>query len=262
MLLKIENHSKFVDAIYNYIIDTYEILPREFEINSTYDECTTAVQYENNGLVPYNCERFKKIVHTHETPLIYCTVPEIVAATYIHRSVFGPHKIRLLETLAIWLPNVTIDSVYVQFTTSHITSNLFPNYAIPFCMNNNNHLFNHLVYTYIPFNVDASKLDCISLDCDSITTPSYIVNENHRTIMVRARSPSPTKRGRRNRSKSPSGTKRKSGTKVRRSSRSPSPTKGPGTRSKSPIASNRKRSRSRSPNKRTTAGVRRRSKSR
>lgn len=250
MIVEIENYSLFIDSIYNYVIDTYEIIPREFELTDQ-PIVNTSIVYIENQIKTFQCSEFGKGLHYHREPFVFCSIPEIIAVYYIQRSIFGPHKLRLIETLSWWLPNVTIDSVLVKFNTPIVTSHLFPAYAHHYWLNSYSHIVDSFTYVYGPRNIGYSKLDTLELNnqdfeqsIENYTLTEFPVSnqQSQKQIMVRSRSPSP---GRGRRSASPMGRRRK-----RRSSRSRSRSASPTSRRRTRGAPRRRRSRSRSSGRR------------
>lgn len=278
MRIYVNDYSEFLNSIYNYIIETYGLIPRTFEgiktINgNAFDNDASSASSSGGTLTPieytslgefndYDCVYKNKNLHVHDTDTIFCTEPEIIAARYVNRSIFGKDKHKILKTLKLWLPTVTEYNVGVDFVAKHlkadtnnvIYSDLYPSYANHFLRQNKTN-YSTLKYYFIS-NIDLEK--------GEYSDNHYNVEENEKIIMVRARSRSrsssrgrsPSKSRRKSRSPSPkrgknNNNKQRGGGRGRRrrrrsksnKSRSPSPN----NRASSPTQqNNRKRSRSRS----------------
>lgn len=255
MVVRVKEYPEFLSSIYNYIIEEYELGPRDFEMATNIkNEVESVIETDGgtglkyvpgSGVVPFQCydyKRNRRALHTHRTiesnrHLLFCSEPEIAALVYINRSVYGSSKYRLIGTMKRWLPTVTMNDVEVAFDGNEVHSDLYPSYSIHF-LRQNQTPFANLTYVY-----HASSDD----DDDDITDGNivkdedeYSLTDNNKTIMVRRRSRS------KSRSRSPSVGRRaaRSGrsTKRRRRSRSRSPAASGGA----PRSNNRRRSRSRS----------------
>lgn len=246
MILKISNLENFINSIYDYITEEYEIIPRDFETNFSIGFNSIIYNKNDGSISDYDCPNFNGELHHHDD-LIFCSEPEIVALKFIQQSIFSKYKFSLISTLHSWLPSATVDSVSVQFTNVYIVSHLEPSYCVTFL--DSFAPFDCLNY-YFKSNIDYSNF------CESQLESFYELNNKEKVIMVRARSRSRstspattrTRRGR-SRSKSPQ-------TKVGRSRRRRS------SRARSSSINMSKRNRSRSPAMRTNRRRRSRSSSR
>lgn len=240
MLLKIKDYDDFVSSIYHYIIESYGIIPRDFEGAYDRDSYDTAIQYDtlSGRLVPYLCSQQHCALHTHENDLIYCTEVEILAARYVYRSVFHKRKRDILLELKSWLPMATLCAVNIVLNDDDICDSVYSitsDLAPAYCVN----------FFYIPY-VARTKLiyNFISNIVTDNFESEYTVKETDRTIMVRRRSRSRS----RSRSASPCPTKRRRSGRRRRS-RSRSRSRSSSCRARSPPVrrtGKRRRSRSRS----------------
>lgn len=249
MVVRVKDYPDFLTSVYNYIIEEYELGPRDFEmmtnIKNEVDDIieTGGLKYVHEaGVVRFECYDYRhdrRALHTHKTirsnrNLLFCSEPEITALVYINRSVYGHSKHRLIDTMKCWLPTVTVNDVRVMFGGNEVHSDLYPSYSIHF-LGQNQTRFANLTYVY---HDTAEDDDEEIVDGNIVVIHDYTVIENNKTIMVRRRSRS------RSRSRSPSARRRRASTfgvnvKRRRRSRSRS-------RSRSPVSDNRRRSRSRS----------------
>lgn len=121
---KIGDYGKFIDSIYNYIIESMEIEPRTFELadnlkyetHSILDDARglCALRYSRDTSTVEQCqcmcsEKITRAVHVHPDELTFCTEPEVAAVLYVSRTVFGTEKQQLLVSVKSWLPEVTVD---------------------------------------------------------------------------------------------------------------------------------------------------------
>lgn len=253
MVVRVKEYPEFLASIYNYIIEEYEVAPRDFEMATNIkNEVESVIETDggkglkyvpDSGIVPFECYDYKhnrRALHTHKTiecnrHLLFCSEPEIAALVYINRSVYGSSKYRLIGTMKRWLPTVTMNDVEVAFDGNEVYSDLYPSYSIHF-LRQNQTAFASLTYVYHASNDDDITDGNIVIDEDE-----YSLTENNKTIMVRRRSRS------KSRSRSPSVGRRavRSGRSAKRR-RSRSRSRSPAASGGSPRPNNRRRSRSRS----------------
>ncbi|UDM55401.1 gp72-like protein [Phenacoccus solenopsis nudivirus] len=165
---KIVNYNRFVESLYYFILEQYEIYPREYESSDTLrlhvgsilsesnNEKCKSLQYDLNTtrLRRFACQdatKFQRvrIDHAHRRSkggnvLAFCTEPEIAAALYVTRTTTGIERAQLLSSLKDWLPEVTIDSIaFVVYSTLSesvndkciVVSELAPTYALHYLYN-------------------------------------------------------------------------------------------------------------------------------
>lgn len=260
MVVRVKEYPEFLTSIYNYIIEEYEIGPRDFEMATNIkNEVESVIETDGGkglkyvpkmGVVPFQCydyKRNRRALHTHRTiesnrDLLFCSEPEIAALVYINRSVYGGSKYRLIGTMKRWLPTVTMNDVEVAFDDNEVHSDLYPSYSIHFLRQNQTPFAN---LTYVYHDTSRSSSDDDFTDGNIvIDEDEYTLTGDNKTIMVRRRSRSRSRS--KSRSRSPSVGRRAArsgrGTKRRRRSRSRSPAASGGV----PRPNNRQRSRSRS----------------
>lgn len=223
MYLTISNTTKFLNNVGDYIKTTYNIVPKDFVFDDIGDKYP--IVYSNGRIENIVCP--EKQLHLHNNINIYCSIPERVAITFIHNSIFGEKKEFIINAVREWLPEVTFDCVDVCFSNSvsKVCSNLFPSYVLKFLVSNlENKIFS---YTYIDrgqekkdllyekdYYIENCEKDLLTeFDFDNWSLFEYKVCELDKTIMVRARSRSRSRSrsASRNRSASPS-----SGGKIRK----------------------------------------------
>lgn len=249
MNVKIANVSEFINCIHDYIIEEYEIIPRDFETQLYIGE--QSLVWCNGAISEFHCPHFDKYFHVHEheevdtddksdDKIICCSQLDIIALKYLEGSIFGALKREIIKSLHDWLPAVTFQTVDVTFDkTCRIVRSYFePSYLFWFLHTDAVAPNTQITYKYY-FN-------------GNIVYSNYSILENEREIMVRTRSRSRS----RSRSSSPSryggGGGASSGGRKRR----------PGRPRKSEYGA-RSRRRSRSPSmSRSGGGQRRRSRSR
>lgn len=260
-VVRVRDYPDFLSSVYNYIVEDFELEPRDFEMatNIAHDvddviENGDGLRYEPGvGVRRVHCYGGKRALHVHgeEEGARFCSEPEIAALLYVNRSVYGKGKSRLIGTLKLWLPTVTVDDVTVTFFGREVESDLYPSYSVHFLRRRQR--FDRLTYTYRPASLGPATDDNMSSvnivagsgvgDDDDDDESEYCVTEGDRRIMVRRRRRSRSKsprRGVNGRTKSPSG--RRGGRRASRS-RSRSRSRSPGPRKRS---ASRPRSRSRS----------------
>lgn len=294
LILYIQNYETFVDSLYQHIVDNFEIEPRTFELSDSLKLEVQSILCATNGnkslryddktvtLNRYRClcgydVNVNEALHIHDerkVGTVLCSEPEIAAALYINRTVFGPSKHKIFENIKDWVLNVTIDSIQLKFiknkkpigilgpdTTSYeqnvaiVHGDLYPAFCIVFLydrcrvisdepveklrylyLNNFTDLFVDTLLAKSNVNIEEVSNKLKPFEC-------YSINNGNYEIMVKTR---------RRRSVSP--------TSVRSRSKSPTLRHGRKTRKRSPRRRSRSRSRSRS-NARTTK-IRTRSRSR
>lgn len=265
MIVRVKEYPEFLTSIYNYIIEEYELRPRDFEMmtnikNEVDDIIETdggkGLKYvEGVGVVRFKCYDYRhnrRALHTHKTiesnrHLLFCSEPEITALVYVNRSVYGRSKYRLIATMKCWLPTVTMNDVEVVFGgDNEVHSDLYPSYSIHFLRQNQTRFANltYVYHTHPETERDDGIIDSNIVDDDdddiserNIVDDYYTVTDKNKAIMVRRRS----------RSRSRSTSRGRSPSTTRRRSRSRSATVGVSTkRRRRSRSSSRRRSRSRS----------------
>lgn len=85
MRLRVADIEEFVSSIYNYIIENYGIVPREFE--GSFDEVAyeSAVAYDghDDALAAYDRPRFNDRLHVHPSDLIFCATGDSGGALHL-----------------------------------------------------------------------------------------------------------------------------------------------------------------------------------
>lgn len=239
MRIDVSNESEFLNCVYDFVLENYEIVPRDFTLTTDLlrvrDE--RPLIYTRDGQVRTSeCQRTDPL-HVHpelnDGDLAFCTIPELLAFSYLDRSIFHRCKPDLIRTMQDWLPSATANYVSVRFDPEDerrpIVSYLEPSYAVRF------------LTTYTSF---ASLRYYFISNIVHIAENSYTLEEFDKTIMVRrrrsrsrSRSRSPG-RPRRYRSRSRSRSRGRSGSRERVSVR--------GYNREQPRHINRRRRRSRS----------------
>nr|DBA13069.1 TPA: gp72-like protein [Oryctes rhinoceros nudivirus] len=214
MNVSITNIQEFINSIHDFIIETFEIIPRDFETKLLVGNRSLVWHSDVGKIEEFICPKFKHYLHVHEKHnadenlTICCNEVDIIALKYLNDSIFGTFKNKIISSLHSWLPAATYQHVrvVVRSNTTYINSYFEPSYLF-----NLLHYIDHsrdIIYTYYHSNIVLYE----SYNLEGI---------NNKRIMVRARSRSP------GRARSPGRT---------RSGRARSPAK----------ASKRQRSRSRS----------------
>lgn len=251
MNLSVSNTTKFINNISDYIQTAYNIVPKNFILDDIGDK--HPVSYKNGIIKNVICPESR--LHLHNDKHIYCSIPERIAITFVHNSIFGEKKNLIVDSIREWLPEVSFDCVDVCFSNSvsKVCSNLFPSYALKFLTKNT--CFKSFVYTYIdsgePKNnlleekqkyIENCEKELLSeSDFKSWNLFEYKVCNKDLVIMVRARSRSKSRSPSRNRSVSPSngGKVRKRRTSTKKMTR-----KNTQTKPRKTTKRNRRRSRS------------------
>lgn len=242
MNVKITNICEFINAIHDYILEEFEVLPRDFETKLTIDRYSLVYDINRECILPFECSKSSDILHVHTDQfstkdfVICCNEVDIIALKYIDTCIFGDCRSEIISTLHNWLPAATFQNVHTTLLTTEptltINSYFEPSFLFEFVYLANDNRTNQIDYNYFYSNIVGYN--------------SYIISEQQKKIMVNAR------RRSRSRSASPSG-----GVSRRRRSRSRSSSPGRPRRVGRPRRSNRASMRSR-----TTGGNRRRSRSR
>lgn len=247
MYAYVRNVNEFLNGVYNYIVDNYHIIPRDFTLPTDYAQLNKiSLMYTFDGrLLKFDCRHAngRDAMHTHlddttlpDKVLTYCSIPEKLAVVYIDNSIFHRKKSEIISTMYQWLPGATVDQVTVKFKparTIEVVSHLEPSY-----------IFHFLHPSFEKSRQDSRKRVLVYYFVGNIvnTNETYSIKEDKRIAMVRPK----RMRRRRSRSRSPGASGR---TRRRSRSRSRSPSRA-SRRSRSRSASrsrtNRRRSRSRS----------------
>lgn len=239
MDIRITNISEFINCIHDYIIDEYEITPRDFETKLITGEKSLIWYEQTNKIETFDCMKFNRGLHIHEyggdannAVVICCNEVDIIALKYLYGSIFGPLKSTIIASLHSWLPAATFQFVRVSLKRqcNIVNSYLEPSYVF------------HLL-EYIDF---VSPLQYnYYINSNIVLYKSYNLVENNKEIMVRTRSRSRS----RSRSTSPSRSSSRSGG-GRKRSRAGRPSKVGRPKGSSTRRRSRSRSRSRSTSRR------------
>lgn len=245
MNVYITNIPEFINSIHDFVLETYEIIPRGFEATLLVGDKALAWHTDTEKIEEFTCSRFNKSLHVHENYndpnlILCCNEVDVIAIKYLSSSIFGKHKREIISSLHSWLPAATFIHVkaHIRKFTKTIKSYFEPSYLFYF-MENVYHS-NDIVYMYFNSNI--------------VLYENYTLKGKQSLIMVTTT----TRRRSRSRSRSPSrsgGSTTKSAPRARSRSRSSSPrrrktntqkrTRSPKT-TKSTRTSRRRRSRSRS----------------
>lgn len=234
MIVQIVDEEQFLCSIYDYIVDDYDILPRDFpwiREQIFADVKNRTLQYDIVCDVLRNIVCVGKTVddtlHGPHQSFVYCSIPEIIAARYVHKTIIHPRKPHILKTLQDWLPTVTLPWIHLiegESCVETVKSDLFPSYVSRF-------LFSQ--------DLQRTFLRYIYYSKSQPYTDNYELHRLDKQVIVIVKMAPRRQKRRRSRSRSRS----RSVNKKRRASRS---------RSRSPHQNRqRRRSRSRSPRRRT-----------
>lgn len=197
MDVRITNISEFINCIHDYIIDEYEIAPRDFETKLVIGDKSIIWYESSNKIETFDCYRFNCGLHIHnfektsftenESMVICCNEVDIIALKYLYGSIFGPLKSTIISSLHSWLPAATFQFVKVSLKRQ---CNIVHSYFEP------SYLFHLLEYLQFanPFQYNYY------IHSNIVLYKSYNLCENNKSIMVRTRSRSRS----RSRSMSPS----------------------------------------------------------
>lgn len=184
MDLRITDISEFINCIHDYIIEEFEIIPRDFETRLIVGD--RSIAWDTRSIEEFKCPKFNKHLHIHHEEhcptLICCNEVDIIALKYLNGSIFGPLKYKIISTLHSWLPAATFQAVKVSIKPN---CNLIESYFEP------SYLF-HVLQSPHPITIQYNYY----FQRNIVIYESYNLIENNKTIMVRARS--------RSRSRSPS----------------------------------------------------------
>lgn len=242
MDVRISNISEFINCIHDYIIDEYEITPRDFETKLVTGDKSLIWYEQTNKIEPFDCYKFNGCLHVHNygrhgeekdsAIVICCSEVDIIALKYLYGSIFGPLKSKIISSLHSWLPAATFQFVRVSLKRqcNIVDSYLEPSYV--FHILESIDFVSPLQYNYY-------------IDSNIVLYKSYNLIENNKEIMVRRRSRSRS----RSRSMSPSRSSSRSGG-GRRRSRAGRPSNVGRPRNSSTRRRSRSRSRSRSSSRR------------
>lgn len=276
LILYIENYEAFVNYMYHHIVDNFEIEPRAFELSNSLKTEVRSILCATNGnkslrydhknitlsryrcLCGYNVD-INEALHIHDegkVGVVLCSEPEIAAALYIDRTVFGPIKCKIFSNIKYWVLNATIDSIQLRLIrnknpvtllrdsektdTAVIHGDLYPSFCLVFLYDRRRVIADESIkklrYLYSNDSDDLfvdTRLSKNNINIEELSNKlclfdCYSINNNCYEIMVKTR---------RGRSASPTSRRRSASPSSRRGRR--------GNRKSSPV-SKRRRSRSRS----------------
>lgn len=183
MNIRIDDKIEFINCIHDYIIEHYEIIPRDFE---TIVDCTEqSLIWMNGQITKFECNRtglhihseidldYKKFEFDNE-PIICCNEIDKVALQYLQSSIFSKYKSEIILSMHSWLPGATFNyvSLILNPLATTIESYLDPTYLFHF-------LISPTYQTSLTYRYYLNR---------NIVYSDYDYTNNDKTIMVRARS--------------------------------------------------------------------------
>jgi len=134
MFVTVSNLLIFKNDIYEYIINTYNILPHYVSVSALVSEVKPiCFDFETNKFsILSNCKL--NTISRQDSIINFHTRPEIIALNYINKSIHSSDnvKLHLIKTLKHWLPSCTINSVTCKFKKCIFLSDLEPSWAYSF----------------------------------------------------------------------------------------------------------------------------------
>lgn len=283
MNLKIDDLDQFVNCIHDYIIEEFNIHPRDFETRLLVGATSLVWDRRTGNISDLPCSQFNGPLHVHEKYhlansdedddlLICCSEVDVIALRYLQGSIFDCQKPHIIKTMHDWLPAATMHCVRATMPNKRIRVRSYfePSYLFRFydkiCPGNMLDA-REIDYTYIICsNIVYQHADHHTTQNDSNREsnqqqqkPSPPSTDSRIRIMdmgmnrYRSSSPGATssraRRGRRRRSRSRSTAARSSST-TRRGRRNRSRSRSPAARSGGAGGRRRRRSRSRSRSRR------------
>lgn len=205
MIPKVYNCKLFIESIYNFIIENYEIIPKNFNssrvlmnevdtiLNRPKNEGRSLVWDPVKNVFEYHyCTDFTNdlthAIHTHSqfySNRVFCTEPELLALLYIRQSVYGKTREHMIKSLKLWLPLVTMDAVRLQLVPYKsvrqskeivICGDLSPEYSLLFLYNEGEHCIDNIQLVNVCHSERFTKLSYIyaeSLECCEIDNQLY-----------------------------------------------------------------------------------------
>lgn len=227
MNVQINKIGDFINSIHDYILETFEISPRDFETTLLLGDKSLAWNRRTHKITEFECKLFNKRLHAHENEInvndyiVCCSQVDIIALRYLNGSIFdndagdkssGGFKHELISSMHSWLPAATFQNVRVRFLKRNatVTSYFEPSFLF-----------------YLLHDIDKYQITYNYLYSNIVNHTNYTLSE---TVMVKGRrrsrssSPAPyskkrsSRRGR-SRSRSPSQTRYRSPSGSRRSNR-------------------------------------------
>lgn len=235
MLLKINNIKDFFHSIYNYIIESQSIIPRDFNTTDKFILSTAYIYTPLGNIKPFNCFAKRNQLHVHDVDenIYFCTDAEKLAIQYIQQSIFGNKYVHeLITTLHEWLPIVSYNQIDIKFNKKNVESYFFPQLVLKIDKEQT------LNYTYI-YSTPFEKYTNLNINKSTI----IIMARRYRS---RSRSPSTRRRSRSRSSSAPYSTSTSSRRRPGRPRRSGRPTNETSTSTRRRTYRSRSRSRSRS----------------
>lgn len=102
------NESEFLNCVYDFVLENYEIVPRDFTLASDLVHIRNErplVYTEDGQIRSIDCQRNDPL-HVHpdlpDGDLAFCTEPELLAFSYLDRSIFHPCKPEMIRTMQDW----------------------------------------------------------------------------------------------------------------------------------------------------------------
>lgn len=210
MNVQIEKIGDFINSIHDYILETFEITPRDFETTLLPGEKSLLWNRKTGEIHEFDCPLFGRHLHVHdkdavdEKYVVCCSQVDIIALRYLNGSIFGNEiKTHLINTLHHWLPSATFQNVKVRLAKKSLTIHSYfePSYLFYLLPDIDKY---NLVYNYLHSNI-------VSYD-------NYNLSETNMVRSVRRRSRSRSQSQSQS-SSSGSGGGRRRGTRRRSSSR-------------------------------------------
>lgn len=145
LIPRVHNCKLFIETVYNFIIENYEIIPTNFNssktlltevhtiLNRPHSQRRSLMWNRDENIFEHHyCTTFTNelshAVHLHfrlENNCEFCTKPELLALLYIRQVVYGNTREHMIKTMKLWLPTVTVDSVHIKLVPyKHVTSEL------------------------------------------------------------------------------------------------------------------------------------------
>lgn len=271
MRVKIENLDQFVNCIHDYIVEEYEIYPRDFETRLLVGDKSLVWDKRTGEICEISCPKFNGPLHVHEQHqldeskknlVICCNEVDVIALRYLQGSIFGERKAEIITEMHDWLPAATMHWVRVTVPNRlvRVRSYFEPSYLFRFydgIKQDNLSDLRQIDYTYIiGFNIVYPCVDYPDNDFYRDQTNQLYPHNRRINIMARrlnrARSSSPGT------SSGTSSRRRRGRVGRRRRSRSRSPAMGGSSNAGGSSGMRRRRSRSRSRSSSRSRSTRRR----
>lgn len=122
METRISNISEFVNCIHDFIVEEYDIVPRDFETNLIVGDEALIWHKSDGRIESFECPYFNRTLHIHtkeeisnnKDNVICCNEIDIITLKYLESSIFGPFKNEIIASLHSWLPAATYQHVNVK----------------------------------------------------------------------------------------------------------------------------------------------------